>query len=321
MEKKIKYLLRILAIGAIIVVLVTLAVVLLPNFVIKTQQKLNKELDNKEKLEFVSNEGLLAVFSKINGYNYSTTTNQAILNKDNDKLVIKWINRQQADDFSKQEMVYARQLENAGLVRNDYELVKPIEGNLNLASVVWSGEQALLVIYDRGTLTDAEKLLESIQVTALPVSNISTTTATSTSNITVKKPTLIKRDGYVVNLFFPKKDSADCQQFGSISIRIKDVDSELGLIPSVVKIIMQYPTQELDKLGFKPLLSENVRLLSYGYNYNNAILNFNELLRANSACSISATKSGLLQSLSSLQSSSSLQIRSVDIQIDGQKLK
>lgn len=320
MEKKIKYLLRILAIGGIIIVIVGLAVVLLPNFVIKTQQKLNiNKPAEVEKLEFASSSGLMANFSKINDFSFSTSTEQAVLKKDGKNVILRWVNRQQAEDFAKQEIVYTRQLENSGLVRNDYELAKPLETNLNLASVIWSGDQALLVLYNRDSLTETEKLLEEIQISAMPVA-VSSSTATSTNKI-IKTPTLVKSDGYIVNLFFPKKDSTDCQLFGSISIRVKDVDTELGLIPSVVKIVMQYPAAELDKLGFKPLIRENVRLLSYGYNYNNATLNFNELMRANDACPVSAIKKGLTQSLSSLQTSSSLQIRSVDIQIDGQKLK
>jgi len=324
MEKKIKYLLRILAIIVIIVVFVTLAVMFLPNFVIKTKKMIGDNHNNKEKIEFVSNNGLLAVFSKLDGFEYSSTTDQLALNKGNSKVLIKWINRGQAEEFAKQEMIYSRQLENDGLVRNDYELAKPLEGDLNLATIVWSGDQVLLVAYNRSNLLEAERLLESIQISTVAISEntVASSSATTTVNrVNVTKPALVKSDGYVVNLFFPKIDSSDCQQLGSISIKIKDVETELGLIPSVVKIIMQYPVSELEKLGFKPLFSENIRLLSFGYSNNTAVLNFNELLRANSVCPINTVKNSLLQTMASLRSSSSLQIKSVDIQIDGQKLK
>lgn len=306
------------------VVFATLAVMFLPNFALKTKKIINSAQENNtEKIEFASNNGLLAVFSNLEGYKFSSTTDQLLLSKGDSKVLFRWVNRQQADEFAKQDMVYSRQQENGGLVRNDYELVNPIDGELNLATVVWSGDQALLVAYNREILMEAERLLSTIQITTMStsVAVVSTSTATTTSQIKLVKPTLVKSDGYVVSLFFPKKDSNDCQQLNSISIKIKDVETELGLIPSVVKIIMQYPVVELEKLGLKPLFSENIRLLSFGYNNNTAVLNFNELLRANSVCSTAVVKSSLLQTLSSLRSSSSLQIKSVDIQIDGQKLK
>ncbi len=321
MGKELKYLLRVLGIGVGVIAIVIIAVIFLPNFVIKTQQKIVNTEEKSHVIELLSKQGLKAEINTLTNYNLSTTTTQVLFSKDQKKIVIEWVDKQRVNEIVSQDLLYSRQLESAGLIRNDYGLSEPLNDGLDLISVIWSNEEVLLLTYNRDSLVDAEKILDSLKVEIGNVitSQVSSTTTTTVS--TIKKPTLVKSDGYVVNLFFPKKDSASCEDLGSIAIKIKDIDSELSLIPSVVKIIMQYPATELDKLGFKPVMDENVRLLSYGYNYNNVVFNFNELIRASNVCPLSAVKKSLLQTLSSLQASSNLQIKSVEIQIDGQKLK
>lgn len=321
MDKKLKYLLRIIGVSLAIIVAMSLAVIFLPNFVIKTQQKINNNNEKNHSIELMSKLGLKAKVNVLANYQVSTTTSKVIFEKDQQKIEVEWHDKQKISEIIGQELLYSRQLETAGLVRNDYGLSQPINNGLDLLSVVWSNDEALLFAYNRDSLTDAEKILDELIIEVAGVATSQTASTTTTTVSTIKKPALVKSDGYVVNLFFPKKNSQSCDQLGSIAIKVKDIDSELSLIPSVVKIIMQYPREELDKLGFKPVMDENVRLLSYGYSYNNVVFNFNELIRASNACPLATVKNSLLQSLQSLQASSNLQIKSLEIQIDGQKLK
>jgi hypothetical protein len=318
MEKKIKYLLRIIGIGLCIIALVAAAVIFLPSFVIKTQQKINNNEEKGKTIELLSANGLKAELLLLENYEVSTSSNRINLTKKEDQIYLQWLNKSQVDELIKREIIGSQQSDSAGLVRNDYSLAQPLEGDLDKASIIWSGEEGLLVAYDNEALNDAEKLLSTISI------SISASVASSTDkNVApiTKKPTFVKKDGYIVSLFFPKWDSADCSQTSAVSIKITDIESELGLIPSVVKILMQYPKSELDKAGLKPLFDDNVRLLSYGYNYNIAILNFSELLRASQICPLAMVKKSLLQSLSSLSASSNLQVQAVDVQVNGQKLK
>ncbi len=132
-----------------------------------------------------------------------------------------------------------------------------------------------------------------------------------------------KSDKITLSLYFDQVDSAE-QNFDCNAKTVKKVtvlrsEAELGLIPLVMKLLIQLSAPEdLAKDNLSSGLAVNSRLYSFGYENNKAIVNFDASLNAGGgSCLMTLRRSQIEKTLMALNQVSDLQIKQVEIQVEG----
>jgi len=139
----------------------------------------------------------------------------------------------------------------------------------------------------------------------------------------VKQPEL-KQFGNEVKfkLYFDKinDENEDCLASGYQEVIAIRPEIEIGLIPVVIKSLIQVSnSEELAGQNLASALPINTRILSFGYENNTAIVNFNdELNTGGGSCLMSMRRSQIERTLKALNDVSNLQINYVEIQVNGE---
>ncbi|MDP2586404.1 MAG: GerMN domain-containing protein [Candidatus Komeilibacteria bacterium] len=126
-----------------------------------------------------------------------------------------------------------------------------------------------------------------------------------------------------LSLYFDKPDSTgqnfDCSAKAVKQVIVDRPETELGLIPVAIKLLLQLSNpEELEKSGLSSGLDLNTRLYSFGYENNKAIVNFDASLNAGGgSCLMTLRRSQIEKTLVALNEVSDLQIKQVEIQVDG----
>lgn len=132
-----------------------------------------------------------------------------------------------------------------------------------------------------------------------------------------------KSDKITLSIYFNKADSTgqhfDCSAKAVRQVVVERPEAELGLIPLAVKLLLQLSVPEdLAKTGLSTGLDLNTRLYSFGYENNKAIVNFDASLNAGGgSCLMTLRRSQIEKTLMALNQVSNLQIKQVQIQVDG----
>lgn len=133
-----------------------------------------------------------------------------------------------------------------------------------------------------------------------------------------------KSDKITLSLYFDKADAGgqnyDCSAKTVRQVVVERPEAELGLIPLAVKLLLQLSVPEdLAKTGLSTSLDLNTRLYSFGYENNKAIVNFDASLNAGGgSCLMTLRRSQIEKTLMALNQVSDLQIKQVEIQVDGE---
>jgi len=95
-------------------------------------------------------------------------------------------------------------------------------------------------------------------------------------------------------------------------------DDEIELIPKIIQTLLSPDQLRLEDLGLFTAIPEGTRLLSFGYDNNKAIVNFSAHLNlGGGSCSMAMRRSQIERTLMSLNEISNLQIKEVEIWVDG----
>lgn len=131
-----------------------------------------------------------------------------------------------------------------------------------------------------------------------------------------------KSDVITLKLYFDNNQSDDfsCEAKAVKTVTIRRTEEDLGLIPQVVKLLIQLSIPEdLAKEGLLTAIPVNTRLYSFGYENNKAIVNFNaELNEGGGSCLMLMRRSQIENTIKALNEVSGLQIREVEIQVEGE---
>jgi hypothetical protein len=115
-------------------------------------------------------------------------------------------------------------------------------------------------------------------------------------------------------------DNSNCEATVFKTATIARPEEELGLIPAVVNLLVQLSVPE--DLAAENLLTAipiNTRLLSFGYEDNRAIVNFNDYLNeGGGSCLMQMRRSQIEKTLMALNEVSALDIKEVEIQVQGE---
>lgn len=132
-----------------------------------------------------------------------------------------------------------------------------------------------------------------------------------------------KSDKITLSLYFDQVDS-DGQNFDCSANAVKQVtvlrpEAELGLIPLVMKLLIQLSSPEdLANDNLSSGIDLNARLYSFGYENNKVIVNFDPSLNAGGgSCLMTLRRSQIEKTLMALNQVSNLQIKQVEIQVEG----
>lgn len=135
------------------------------------------------------------------------------------------------------------------------------------------------------------------------------------------KPAQLKSDKLTVSLYFINSQSneTDCKATAIKKVIISRPENDLGLIPDLMKLLIQLSQPEaLPDKNISSAIPINTRILSYGYDNNKAIVNFNGYLNeSGGSCMMAARRSQIEKTLRALNEVSSLRIKSVEIQVEG----
>jgi len=133
--------------------------------------------------------------------------------------------------------------------------------------------------------------------------------------------TVVQKGGQInLKLYFDNgSDSQTCQATGFKQVVVSRQSEDLSLIPQAVQLLIQEsedPTLTQNKLS--TAIPFNTRLLSFGYEDNKAIVNFNaELNSGGGSCLMTMRRSQIEKTLMALNEVSDLEIKQVEIQVDG----
>jgi len=183
------------------------------------------------------------------------------------------------------------------------------------SSVMQSGDYLIIFKTTKPGSVDFTDFLNSFVFTKLEPSQIG---KSATSTTPVQKP---KADSLTISVYFldNKSGGVDCQATAVKKVIIKNPDNDLTLIPDIMRLLIQ-----LSQPGALPddniysAIPVNTRILSFGYEDNKAIVNFNSYLnQGGGSCEMQARRSQIEQTLKGLNSISSLRIRNVEIQVEG----
>ena len=128
-------------------------------------------------------------------------------------------------------------------------------------------------------------------------------------------------ENITVSLYFDDGSSAEynCEAQSVKRVMIKRPSEDLGLIPEVMKLLIQLSVpEELESEGLLTAIPLNTRIRSFGYEDNRAIVNFNEdLNEGGGSCLMIMRRSQIEKTLKALNEVSDLEIKEVEIQVEG----
>lgn len=129
-------------------------------------------------------------------------------------------------------------------------------------------------------------------------------------------------DKVKLKLYFDdlNKETSDCLPDAYREVLVQNPDVEIGLIPLAIKSLIQVSSsKELSEQNLSSAIPIYTRLLSFGYENNTAIVNFNdELNKGGGSCSMAMRRGQIEKTLKALNEVSNLLIKKVEIQINGQ---
>jgi len=116
------------------------------------------------------------------------------------------------------------------------------------------------------------------------------------------------------------KDNGDCLPDGYQQVTALRPTVEIGLIPLAINALIQASAAEdLAGQNLSSAVPINTRLLSFGYENNTAIVNFNDELNSGGGSCTMAMRRGQIEStLRALNEVSNLRIRDIEIQVNGE---
>lgn len=133
-----------------------------------------------------------------------------------------------------------------------------------------------------------------------------------------------KKDKITVNLYFARSDfgTVTCEANLAKKVIIDYPDNDLALIPEVMRLLLQLSQPgELPDTNVASAIPVNTRILSFGYEDNKVIVNFSSYLNeGGGSCMMQARRSQIEKTLKALNDVSSLKIKSVEIQVDGESV-
>lgn len=125
-----------------------------------------------------------------------------------------------------------------------------------------------------------------------------------------------------LKIYFDDGRSADidCQAGVPKVVTIERPSEDLALIPKVTQILIQLSVaEELAKENLITGIPINTRLLSFGYENNKAIVNFNaDLNEGGGSCLMAMRRSQIEKTIKALNDVSNLEIKEVEIQVEGE---
>ncbi|HLD27869.1 MAG TPA: GerMN domain-containing protein [Patescibacteria group bacterium] len=115
-------------------------------------------------------------------------------------------------------------------------------------------------------------------------------------------------------------DDNNCEAAVFKTATVNRPEEDLGLIPAAVNLLIQLSIPEdLAAENFLTAIPINTRLLSFGYEDNRAIVNFNDYLNeGGGSCLMQMRRSQIEKTLMALNEVSELEIKEVEIQVEGE---
>ncbi|MBU1131129.1 GerMN domain-containing protein [Patescibacteria group bacterium] len=127
---------------------------------------------------------------------------------------------------------------------------------------------------------------------------------------------------FKIKLYFDdlNQENSDCLPHIYQEVIIQKPEVEIGLIPVAIKALIQTSSlEDLAEQNLSSAISINTRLLSFGYENNTAIVNFNNELNVGGGSCLMAMRRGQIEkTLKALNEVSGLQIKDVEIQVEGE---
>jgi len=137
-----------------------------------------------------------------------------------------------------------------------------------------------------------------------------------------QQPVKTLSDKAKIRLYFDdlNKENSDCLPDTYQEVIVQRPDVEIGLIPLAIKSLIQVSnSKELADQNLSSAIPVYTRLLSFGYENNTAIVNFNdELNKGGGSCAMAIRRGQIEKTLKALNEISNLLIKKVEIQINGQ---
>ena len=183
------------------------------------------------------------------------------------------------------------------------------------ASIMQSGDYLIIIKTTKPGSADFADFLNNFVFTKLEATQ-SEKSATSTTP--VQKP---RSDNLTISLYFlnNKTGATDCQAKAVKKVIVKNPDNDLTLIPDMMRLLIQLSQPNaLPDANLYSAIPVNTRILSFGYEDNKAIVNFNSYLnQGGGSCEMQARRSQIEQTLKGLNNVSGLRIKNVEIQVEG----
>lgn len=136
-------------------------------------------------------------------------------------------------------------------------------------------------------------------------------------------PKIILSPEVKLKLYFDdvKKSTDTCIADSYQEVLVARPEVELGLIPLAVKSLIQWSIeQDLSAQGLTSAIPINTRLLSFGYENNTAIVNFNaDLTAEGNNCQLLTLRSQIEKTIKALNNVSNIKINFVEIQVENEK--
>jgi len=182
-------------------------------------------------------------------------------------------------------------------------------------SVMQSGDYLMIIKTTTPGSVDFADFLNNFVFTKLEPS---LNNESGTGAVPVQKP---RSDTLTISLYFLDNASGttDCQARAVKKVIVKTPDNDLTLIPDMMRLLIQLSQPDaLPDGNIYSAIPVNTRILSFGYEDNKAIVNFNSYLnQGGGSCEMQARRSQIEQTLKGLNGVSSLRIRNVEIQVEG----
>jgi len=183
------------------------------------------------------------------------------------------------------------------------------------ASVMQSGDYLIILKTTKPASVYFTDFLNNFVFTKLEPSELD---KTSNGNTTIQKP---RSDTLTISLYFldNKTGAIDCNATAVKKVIVKNPDNDLTLIPDMMRLLIQLSQpNSLPDDNIYSAIPVNTRILSFGYEDNKAIVNFNSYLnQGGGSCEMQARRSQIEQTLKGLNNVSGLRIRNVEIQVEG----
>jgi len=127
-----------------------------------------------------------------------------------------------------------------------------------------------------------------------------------------------KRPIYKLYFGLTSSQDTDCVAKYYREVHLTVLEEEIALIPIIIKALLSPDQLKLEELKLFTAIPENTKLLSYGYDNNKAIVNFDkELNSGGGSCAMQMRRSQIEKTLISLSEVSNLNIKAVEIQVEG----